>query len=213
MAGISALAGVSPSGEGPYTWPVRVPALVVSLALLVGLAVATGAQAGAAASEPSALLRPATPADVLPARFRNTRLPILESRLVASYTRAKTKVRLYLVRTADGMLCNVMIIDDRGSGTGCRLPATFFGSTGLAPAAVSGRFFSGVAPNEATSMVVVGRKGDRHQIRLSADHAFIVGCSGPDACACAVAWVEVLDSVGTVLSRTKWLAPRCWRLP
>ena len=190
----------------------RVPALVVLISVLAGLCVA-GAQADASSSEPSALLRPATSSDVLPARFRNTRLPILESRLVASYTRGKTKVRLFLVRTTDGMLCNVMVVDDRGSGTGCRAPTTFFGTTGLNPAAVSGRFFAGVAPNEAASMVVVGRKGDRHQIRLSADHAFIVGCTGPDACACSVAWVEVLDSVGQILSRTKWLAPRCWKLP
>ncbi len=189
----------------------RVPTFVVLIAVLAGLGLV--AQAGAASSsEPSALLRPATTADVLPAKYRKG-LAVLESRLVASYTRAKTKVRLYLVRTTDGMLCNVMLVDDRATGTGCRLPTTFFGLTGLAPAAVSGRFFAGVAPNEAAAMVVIGRKGDRHQIKLSPDHAFIVGCSGPDACACAVAYVELRDASGMVLSSTKWLAPRCWRLP
>lgn len=191
----------------------RVPALLVLVALLAALGVAAQAQAGAASTEPSALLRPATSADQLPTKLRNLRLPILESRLVASYTRAKTRVKLYLVRTTDGMLCNVMLVDDRASGTGCRLPTTFFGLTGLAPAAVSGRFFAGVAPNEAATMVVIGRKSDRHQIKLSPDHAFIVGCSGPDACACAVAYVELRDASGMVLSSTKWLAPRCWRLP
>jgi hypothetical protein len=188
---------------------VRVPALVILFALLAGLALAVQAQAS---TDPTALLRPGTTADVLPAKIRKG-LPLLETRLVASYTRARKNVRLYLVRTADGQLCNVMLIDDRASGTGCRAPTLFFGSTGLSPAAISGRYFAGVAPNEAASMVVIGRKGDRHQIRLSADHAFIVGCSGPDACACSVAWVELLDGTGIVLSRTKWLAPRCWRLP
>jgi hypothetical protein len=192
---------------------VRVARLVVLIAVLAGLGVVTQAQGGTSSNEPSALLRPATSADLLPAKIRKTQLPILESRLVASYVRAKTRVKLYLVRTTDGMLCDVMLVNDRASGTGCRLPTQFFGLTGLAPAAVSGRFFAGVAPNEAASMVVIGRKGDRHNIRLSPDHAFIVGCSGPDACACAVAWVELRDATGMVLSSTKWLAPRCWRLP
>ena len=100
-----------------------------------------------------------------PAKFRKG-LPILESRLVASYTRAKTKVRLYLVRTTDGMLCNVMLVDDRATGTGCRLPTTFFGLTGLAPAAVSGRFFAGVAAERGG---VDGR--DRAQGRPAPDQA------------------------------------------
>jgi hypothetical protein len=191
---------------------VRIPAVIVLVAAFTGFGLAAQATA-ASSAEPSALFRPATAADVLPAKFRNTRLPILESRLVASYARGKTKVRLFLVRTADGMLCNVMLVDDRASGTGCRAPTAFFGTAGVNVAAVSGRYFAGVAPNEAGSMVVIGRRGDRHQIRLSADHAFIVGCSGRDACACSVAWVEVLDASGQLLSRTKWLAPRCWTLP
>jgi hypothetical protein len=192
---------------------VRLARLVVLIAVLAGLGVVAEAQGETSANDPTALLRAATPADVLPARIRKTQLPVLESRLVAAYARAKTRVKLYLVRTTDGMLCNVMLVDNRASGTGCRLPTTFFGVTGLAPAAVSGRFFAGIAPNQAASMVVIGRKGDRHQIRLSADHAFIVGCSGPDACACAIANVELRDATGLVLSNTRWLAPRCWKLP
>jgi hypothetical protein len=186
--------------------------MILLVASLAGASLVAQATA-ASSAEPSALLRPAVPADVLPAKFRNTRLPILESRLVASYARGGTKVRLFLVRTADGLLCNVMLVDNRASGTGCRLPTAFFGAAGVNVAAVSGRYFAGVAPNEAASMVVIGRKGDRHQIKLSADHAFIVGCSGPDACACSVAWVEVLDAANQMLSRTKWIAPRCWKLP
>ena len=62
-------------------------------------------------------------------------------------------------------------------------------------------------------LVHITRDGDRHQIKLSPDHAFIVGCSGTDACACAVDFVELRDAGGMVLSTTKWLAPRCWRLP
>jgi hypothetical protein len=191
---------------------VRVPALILLVAVLAGVGLAAQATA-ASSAEPSALLRPAVPADSLPAKLRNARMAILESRLVAGYTKGKAKVRLFLVRTADGMLCNVMLVDDRASGTGCRAPTLFFGLSGLNVAAVSGRYFAGVAPNDAASLVVVGRKGDRHQIRLSPDHAFIVGCSGPDGCACTVAYVEVLDAANQQLSRTKWLAPRCWRLP
>jgi hypothetical protein len=185
---------------------------VAVVVILVSLVAALGVVQAQASTEPGALLRPATTADMLPARYRKG-LSVLESRLVASYKRARTDVRLYLVRTTDGMLCTMMLVDDRATGTGCRAPTTFFGTTGLAPAAVSGRFFSGVAPNEAASMVVIGRKGDRHQIKLSPDHAFIVGCSGPDACACAIAWVELRDASGMLLSSTRWLAPRCWRLP
>ena len=55
----------------------------------------------------------------------------------------------------------------------------------------------------------LGREID---VPLSTDHGFIVGCTGPDQCACAVAWVDAYNGSGVLVSHQHWLAPRCWRM-
>ena len=52
-----------------------------------------------------------------------------------------------------------------------------------------------------------------YYVPLSVDHGFIVSCTGPDQCACAVAWVDAYNASGVLVSHTRWLAPRCWRVP
>jgi hypothetical protein len=185
----------------------------VLLALALPAAAATAAaEAGSPGStEPLAMLRAPRAADVLPARFRSPYLALAETRLVAKAPRAGS-ARLYLVQTAAGDLCELLVYGGRAAGGGCRPLSSFF-RPGSAIAAVSGRFFAGVAANDVAQVVVIDRRGARHGIGLSADHGFIVGCNGPDGCACSIAWAEAYGLAGELLSRDRWLAPRCWLRP
>ena len=91
-------------------------------------------------------------------------------------------------------------------------PATFFGSP-PGVAAISGRYFAGIAANDVTRVSLTQRDGTQLDVPLTADHAFIVSCSGPDQCACAVAWVDAYNASNVLVAHQRWLAPRCWRVP
>jgi hypothetical protein len=185
---------------------------VLLLLALAGVAgVASTAQGGSDATEPLAMLRAPKPGDALPARFRTPGLALTETRLVAAAPRAGS-AKLYLVQTLAGDLCEILIYRNRAAGGGCRPLSSFF-RPGSAIAAISGRFFAGVAANDVARLVVIDRRGGRHQIGLSPDNGFIVGCNGPDGCACSVAWAEAYGQAGELLSRSRWLAPRCWLRP
>jgi hypothetical protein len=191
---------------------VRTAVLLLLAAAVLGAGMASSAQGGSGSTEPLAMLRAPRSTDVLPARYRSPGLTLAETRLVAVAPRASS-ARLYLVQTLAGDLCEVLVYGaGRAAGSGCSPLSTFF-RPGSSIAAVSGRFFAGVAANDVARVVVIDRRGGRHQIGLSPDHGFIVGCSGPDGCACFIAWAAAYGPSGELLSRDRWLAPRCWRRP
>jgi hypothetical protein len=189
---------------------VRLAALVVLALAGLGAATVSSAHGEAGATEPLALVRAGKPADVLPARFWTPGLILTQTRLVA--VTPSRKAKLYLVQTAKGDLCSVLVVASRAGGGGCRAPATFFGRSD-AVAGISGRYFAGIASNRVAQVVIVDRHDARHPLRLSADHGFIVSCNGPDGCACAVAWVDSYDAAGMLIAHDRWLAPRCWLRP
>ena len=188
----------------------RIVAILVLAAVLGGAAAVSSAYGEPGAAEPLALLRAERATDLLPARFRLPSMAVVDSRLVASRRADGRQARLYLVETATGSLCSLLVYGGRAAGLGCSPPSTFFGDEG-GLAATSGRFFAGIVANEVSQLVIIGRQGDRHPVGFTADRGFIVACRGPDGCACSVGWAETYDAAGTRLSRDRWLAPRCWR--
>ena len=188
----------------------RIVAILGLAAVLGGAAAVSSAHGEPGAAEPLALLRGERASDLLPARFRLPSMAVVDSRLVASRRSEGRPVRLYLVQTANGSLCSLLVYRGSAAGMGCDLPSGFFGDEG-GLAAISGRFFAGIVANEVSQLVIIGRQGDRHPVGFTADRGFIVGCRGPDGCACSVAWAETYDAAGVRISRDRWLAPRCWR--
>jgi hypothetical protein len=183
--------------------------------LLAGLAVAVAVDAGAAShsgTDPLALVRVQRHGDAMPKALQRALPSLAQSRLVATYGTGKHKARLYLAQTRKGWLCSVLLADAHASGTGCMSPSTFFGDP-PGVAAVSGRYFAGVAANDIAKVVLTQRDGTQVPVALTLDHGFIVRCTGPDQCACAVAWVDAYNASDVLVSHTRWLAPRCWRLP
>jgi hypothetical protein len=191
----------------------RTGVLVAMVLLLAGLgtAVDAGAAQPGAAEVPVALMRPTRPSDALPPRLKRALPSYAQARLVATYGTGKKAGRLYLVQTTHGYLCSVLLFDTFATGTGCMPPEAFFGGTS-GVAAVSGRYFAGVASNDVAKVVLVQRDRKQITVALSADHGFIVGCTGPDQCACAVAWVDAYNASGVLVSHEHWLAPQCWRV-
>ena len=157
------------------------------------------------------MMRAPRASDVLPLRFRPFGVGLVETRLVAAAPRIGS-ARLYLVQTVAGDLCEVLIYKNRAAGNGCRPLDSFF-RPGSAITAVSGRFFAGIAANDVTRVVVIDRRGGRHQLKLTPDHGFIYGCKGGDGCACEIAWANAYGVGGELLSHDRWLAPRCWSKP
>ena len=181
--------------------------------LLAGLGVAV--DAGAAphgGTDPLALIRLQRPADTMPKALQQALPSLAQSRLVATYGSGRHKARLSLAQTRKGWLCSVLLADAHATGTGCTPPTSFFGNP-PAVAAVSGRYFAGVAANDVSRVVLTQRDGTQVDVPLSVDHGFIVSCTGPDRCACTVAWVDAYNASGVLVSHTRWLAPRCWRVP
>jgi hypothetical protein len=178
--------------------------------LLAGIGVA-GAAPGVG-TDPLALTRVQRPADTMPLALRKALPSLAQSRLVASYGTGRHRARLYLAQTKKGWLCSVLLAAGHVSGTGCMSPTTFFGDP-PGVAAVSGRYFAGVAANDVARVVLIQRDNTQVPVTLSADHGFIVSCTGPDQCACAVAWVDAYNASGVLVAHERWLAPRCWRVP
>jgi hypothetical protein len=191
---------------------VRTGILVGMVLLLAGLGVAVEAGAAPHAGDPLALGRLQRPGDTLPKPLQQALPSLAQSRLVATYGTGKHRARLYLAQTRKGWLCSVLLADGHASGTGCMPAASFFGNP-PGVAAVSGRYFAGVAANDIARVALVERDGTQIEVPLSADHAFIVSCTGPDQCACAIAWVDAYDASNVLVSHDRWLAPRCWRVP
>ena len=185
-------------------------ATVLALAVVL-LGVGVGVASGAASTEPLALLRAPRANDVLPAHFRPRGIGLLETRLVAAAPR-KGSARLYLVQTATGNLCELLIYKEHAAGSGCRPLSNFFAAES-AITAVSGRFFAGIAANDVARVVLIDRNGRRHAVALTPDHGFIFACTGREGCACRVAWADAYDASGKLVSHDRWLAPRCWRVP
>lgn len=187
--------------------------LIALVLLLAGLGAAVDAGASPhSGTDPLAMIRLQRPGDTMPKTLQQALPSLAQSRLVATYGSGKRKARLYLAQTRKGWLCSVLFADGHASGTGCMPPTSFFGNpSGVA--AVSGRYFAGVAANDISRVVLTQRDGAQVDVPLTVDHGFIVSCTGPDRCACAVAWVDAYNASGVLVSRTRWLAPRCWRVP
>ncbi|HEU5212896.1 MAG TPA: hypothetical protein VFU10_09020 [Gaiellaceae bacterium] len=191
------------------------PGVLVGMVLaLAGLGVAmdAGAARQIGTSDPLALARLQRPGDAMPKPLQRALPSLAQSRLVATYGTGKGKARLYLAQTRKGWLCAVLLAHAHASGTGC-MPAPAFFGTPPSVAAISGRYFAGVAANDVARVVVTQRNGVLVDVPLTADHGFIVACTGPDQCACAVAWVDAYNASGALVSHARWLAPRCWRVP
>jgi len=181
--------------------------------ILAGLGVAVDAGAAPhSGTDPLALARVQRPGDNMPPALRRALPSLAQSRLVATYGSGKRKARLFLAQTRKGWLCSVLLADGHASGTGCMPPTSFFGNP-PAVAAVSGRYFAGVAANDISRVVLTQRDNTQVDVPLTVDHGFIVSCTGPDQCACAVAWVDAYAASGALVSHTRWLAPRCWTVP
>jgi hypothetical protein len=181
--------------------------------LLAGLGVAIDAAAAShSGTDPLALARLQRRGDTMPKALQRALPSLAQSRLVVTYGTGKHRARLYLAQTRKGWLCAVLLADAHASGTGC-MPSTIFFGQPPSVAALSGRYFAGVASNDVSRLVITQRNGVLVDVPLTADHGFIVSCTGPDQCACAVAWVDAYNASGVLLSHTRWLAPRCWRVP
>lgn len=182
----------------------------------MALAVAFLAPASVAATEAEELRafeRPKRPTDTLRGSFTRA-FEIVDSRRVAVFTDSRgRRSTLYLAKTRT-QLCVVEARSDEtgaptGSGGGCSPEAEFFGDRHVA--AISGRFFSGVVSNDVARVVIVGSRGVRHRVRLSADGGFIHTCRAYNGCARLIACVEAYGRDGRFLSGQPWLPGGCRR--
>ncbi len=158
---------------------------------------------------PKAFDRPARATDALPAALR-TMPPgkfgfFVVSRRVATYDGGShRRARLYVLRTARGYTCFAVVF--RGVGMGCNRGALF--AHGQRVDAGAGQLLAGIAANEVTRIVVVGSRGVRHRVPLSADKGFIYDCRAYSGCPCAVSWLDAYAGVRRVHHQS-FLAASC----
>lgn len=169
-------------------------------AALVALAAALSVAAPLAATpEPRAFQRPARPADRYAGLHRSWR--ITDSRLVAqTVVRRPNRVstaRLYLVRRTNGLLC--LVLRDIGEASSCALSL----APGTVGVAVS-RVLAGVAANDVTRVVVLGRQGKRHRVKLTRDQGFIWDCRAYSGCSAVTAGIEAYNRGGRRVYSTTW---------
>jgi len=167
-------------------------------------------------SELRAFQRSKQPIDVLRGRFAD-HLQITDSRRIATYVdRRGRRATLYVAKGGLG-LCHVLVHSSPpngfgGAGSGCSPPAQFLGR-GRHVAASSGRLFAGVVANEVSRVVIVGSRGVRHPVKVTADGGFIYDCRAYNGCAGLIACVEAYTRDGKLLSRQPWFGLSCGRRP
>jgi len=174
----------------------------------------TAARLQGDASELRAFKRPKQPSDVLSGRFAD-HLEITDSRRIATYVdRRGRRATLYVAKGGLG-LCQVLVKSSTsggvgGGGGGCSPPADFLNRERHV-AASSGRLFAGVVANEVARVVIVGSRGVRHPVKVTADGGFIYDCRAYNGCAGLIACVEAYTRDGTLLSGQPWEPGGCRR--
>lgn len=185
-----------------------------AIAVLVCQSAVAGARPEEDKSELRAFQRAKQSTDVVRGRFAD-RLQIADSRRVATYVdRRGRRATLYLAKGGLG-LCHILVHSSPpygfgGAGSGCSPPAQFLGR-GRHVAASSGRLFAGVVANEVARVVIVGSKGVRHPVKVTADGGFIYDCRAYNGCAGLIACVEAYTRDGKLLSRQPWFGLSCAR--
>jgi hypothetical protein len=165
-------------------------------------------------TELRAFERAKLPTDVLRGRFAD-HLQITDSRRIAIYIdRRSRRATLYVAKSHLG-LCHILVRSSPpngfgGAGSGCSPPAEFLGQ-GRYIAASSGRLFAGVVANEVARVVIVGSRGVRHPVKVTADGGFIYDCRAYNGCAGLIACVEAYARDGKLLSRQPWFGLSCKR--
>lgn len=186
-----------------------------AFAILVGhSAVAAAGPRGNESETLRAFQRAKQLTDVLRGPFAE-RLRITDSRRIATYVdRRGRRATLYVAKTRTD-LCQLLVQSSTpggvgGAGAGCSPRAAFLGQ-GRHVAASSGRLFSGVVANEVARVVIVGSKGVRHPVNVTADGGFIYDCRAYNGCAGLIACVEAYTRNGNFLSGQAWLPGGCRR--
>jgi len=169
---------------------------------------------GQAAEELRAFERAKRPTDVVPVGVGRA-LTFTDSRRIVTYVdRRGRRATLYVAKTRTD-LCHVLVKSSfpggvGGAGTGCSPRAVFLGQ-GRHLSASSGRLFAGVVTNEVARVVIVGSKGVRRPVRLTADGGYIYDCRAYNGCAGLIACVEAYTRDGTFLSAQAWMPDGCRR--
>lgn len=140
---------------------------------------------------------------------------VSDSRRIANYVdRGGRHWTLYLAKTGTS-LCQVLVRSSfargvEGSGGGCS-PGDHFLGTGRFVEVSTGRLFSGVARNEVAHLAIVGSKGARHLVDVTADGGFIYDCQAYNGCINLIACVETYARGGQLLSIEAVLPGGCAR--
>ena len=190
-----------------------VAVIAVSCAALLGSSVLGTGHAGAGEDELRAFARDKRATDVLSGSFA-THLRIIDSRRIAVYQdRRGRRATLYVAKSRT-QLCVVLVNASSagavgGSGGGCSPKASFFQSRHVS--AGSGRLFSGVVSNEVARVVIVGSRGVRHPVKVTADGGFIYDCRAYNGCAGLIDCVEAYAGNGDFLSGQAWGPGGCRR--
>ena len=159
-----------------------------------------------ASDNPRAFERPPRAADQFQPHWpRHGR--VIASRLVATYNGRARRASLYVFKTSTGETCHALVFN--GIGGGCN-PKTLFRPK-YRLAAGSGQLFAGIAADEVTRVVIIGSRGVRHNVRLSADNGFIFDCRAYNGCTCVVARVEGFTATGRRVVNQRWGSASCSR--
>ena len=189
----------------------------LAVALVLFLTLAGVALAAPASELPSAFERPATAEDRLPSflPLRPGEGRPYDSRLIATHATWKWTWRVYVFKQArrafrsERIVQNVclFVVQNGDAGGGCSPAASFFGPGRQLAASATGRALVGVASDRVARIVVVGSRGVRHDVPLSADHGFFFNCRAYNGCACVVARVQALDRAGRLITDQNWRSP------
>jgi hypothetical protein len=165
-----------------------------------------------------AFQRAKRPSDVLRAAFtKHLHIvggPIIDSRRVATHVDRRGRRATLFVAKSRSELCHVLVRSssdgNEGFGASCSPRAAFFGD-GRHVVAGSGRLFTGVVANDVARVVIVGSRGIRHPVKVTADGGFIYDCRAYNGCAGLIACVEAYGRDGALLSFLPWSAGGCRR--
>lgn len=196
----------------------RIPALALAgaaFAILIGHPDLAAADARGNTPETlRAFQRAKQPTDVVPGRFA-AHFQITDSRQIATYLDPRgRRATLYVAKSRLGV-CQVLVRSSApggigGGGGGCSPRADFLGP-GRRIAASSGRLFAGVVSNEVSRVVIVGSRGVRHPVKVTADGGFIYDCRAYNGCARLIDCVEAYARDGDLLSGQAWGPGGCRR--
>jgi hypothetical protein len=136
--------------------------------------------------------------DNLPAAAKPMAPTVVSSRRVA--TAVDTKKRqyyVYVTQMKNKSTC-VVLIQGAGYAPHCK-PSSIVFETGRETSSVSSGLIGGVAQNDITKIVLVG-KSKRKTVPLTSDNGFIYGCPAPTSCAKWVTTVLGYNAAGKLVS-------------